>query len=379
MQKTIRVGIVGAGMMGKTHAEAVRRIPGVEVAALADTDPALAQSTCAALFIPACYTDAAEMIRAQRLDAVHVCTPNFAHFAVCKAAIEAGCAVYCEKPLANTAEEAQALCRLAQARGVPAAVNFNYRHNAIVQEMRQRAAAPDWGRTFLVYGHYLQDWMMYDDDYNWRCVPALGGPSRAVADIGSHWFDTVQFILDKRITRVYARLTTVLPARKKYARQAATFGRQSGGGCEVVPVATEDAGFILVEFEDGVLGNLTVSQVSGGHKNDFEIHVDGARYTMGWQQETPDRLLLGVREQGILRGYADPAMLHGAAKAYATLPGGHVVGWNDALKNAVAQFYDYLRNGGQPRFADFARGAAIVRLVDACLESSARDRWVDVT
>ncbi len=378
MQKTIRVGIVGAGMMGRTHVEALRRIPGVEVAALADPNADLAQKTCGELFIPHFYTDCGELLARETLDAVHVCTPNFAHFEVCKAVIEAGVNVYCEKPLANTYAEAQALCRLAQEHHVAAAVNFNYRHNAIVQEMRERAASPDWGRTFLVYGHYLQDWMMYENDYNWRCVPALGGPSRTVADIGSHWFDTVQFILNKRITRVYARLFTVLPTRKKYARQAATFCRQDGDSWEAVPITTEDAGFVLVEFEDGTLGNLALSQVSGGHKNDFEIHIDGARYAMGWQQETPDHLLLGVREQGTTLVYADPTMLHGRARRCATLPGGHVVGWNDALKNAIAQFYDYLRNGGEPQFADFARGAAIVKLVDACLESNAADRWVDV-
>lgn len=378
MQKMIRVGIMGAGMMGRTHLEALRRIPGVEVVALADPNAALAQKTCEELFIPRFYADCGELLAREALDAVHVCTPNFAHFEVCKAAIEAGVNVYCEKPLANTYAEAQSLCRLAQEHHVAAAVNFNYCHNAIIQEMRERVAAPDWGRTFLVYGHYLQDWMMYEDDYNWRCVPALGGSSRTVADIGSHWFDTVQFILNKRIARVYARLTTVLPTRKKYAQQAATFCRQSGGSYEVVPIISEDAGFILVEFEDGTLGNLTLSQVSGGHKNDFEIHIDGARYAMGWQQEAPDHLLLGVRERGTTLVYADPAMLHGRARRYATLPGGHVVGWNDALKNAIAQFYDYLRSGGEPQFASFARGAAIVKLVDACLESNAADHWIDV-
>lgn len=379
MQKIFRAGIVGAGMMGKTHVEALRRIPGVTVAALADPNGALAQKTCDEMFIPACYASCEEMLARENLDAVHVCTPNFAHYAVCKAAIEAGVNVYCEKPLANTYEEAASLCRLAEERHVAAAVNFNYRHNAIIQEMHERAAAADWGRTFLVYGHYLQDWMMYEDDYNWRCVPALGGGSRTVADIGSHWFDTVQFILGKKIVRVFAHLVTVLPTRKKYAQQAETFGRQAGGAYEQVAIASEDAAFVLVQFEDGTMGNLVLSQVSGGHKNDFEVHIDGARYTMSWQQEAPDQLLLGNRETGATLVRSAPETLHGRAKSYAALPGGHVVAWNDALKNAIAQFYAYLRSGGEKHFADFARGAAIVKLVDACLESNARSSWVEVS
>lgn len=378
MQKTIRVGIVGAGMMGKTHTEALRRIPGVEVAALADTNLTLAQKTCAEMFIPGVYTDAAEMIRTEHLDSIHVCTPNFAHYDVCRQAIEAGCNVYCEKPLANTYEEAKALCRLAEEHHVVAAVNFNYRHNAIVQEMHERVSCGDWGRTLLVHGHYIQDWMMYEDDYNWRCVPELGGSSRTVADIGSHWFDTVQFILGKKIVKVYAQLMTVLPTRKKYTQQAETFHQQTGSDYELVNIHSEDAAFILVQFEDGVMGNLVLSQVSGGHKNDFEIHVDGTHYAMSWQQEKPDQLLLGVREKGVTLVRSDPAMLHGRARSYATLPGGHVVAWNDALKNAIAQFYDYLRNPGEKHFADFARGADIVKLVDACLASNAKNCWVDV-
>lgn len=378
MQKQIRVGIVGAGMMGKTHTEALRRIPGVEVAALADTDRSLAQKTCEELFIPSVYTDAREMIQKEQLDSVHVCTPNFAHYDVCRLAIGMGCHVYCEKPLANTYEEAKSLCRLAEEHQVTAAVNFNYRHNAIVQEMHERVCSQDWGRTFLVHGHYIQDWMMYEDDYNWRCDPKLGGKSRTIADIGSHWFDTVQFILSKKIVRVYANLITVLPQRKKYAHQAQTFARQSGEDYQLTSIDSEDAAFIMVQFEDGTMGNLVVSQVSGGRKNDFQIHVDGSRYGMSWRQEYPDQLLVGERDTGTTLIHSAPDTLHGRAKRYASLPGGHVVAWNDALKNAIAQFYDYLRYGGEKHFADFTSGAAIVKLVETCLKSNEDECWVDV-
>lgn len=378
MQKTIRVGIVGAGMMGRTHTEALRRIPGITVAALADSNAALAQSTCEELAIPAWYGSYQEMLKHEELDAVHVCTPNFAHFEVCKAAMESGAHVYCEKPLGNTAQETARLCGLAQAHQVLAAVNFNYRHNAVIQDMRERLAAGDWGRTFLIHGQYIQDWMMYDADYNWRCVPDLGGPSRTIADIGSHWFDTVQFITGQKIVRVFACLMTVLPQRKKYAAQAATFQKQTGDAFQLVDIATEDAAFIMVQLADGVMGNLVLSQVSGGYKNGFSVSIDGSRYSMSWHQEAPDRLMIGDRERGTICIQAAPDTLRGQGARYASLPAGHVSGWNDALCNAIRSFYDELQGNANDRFARFSDGDYIVRIVDACLASSRSGTWEDV-
>lgn len=378
MQKKIRAGIVGAGMMGRTHTEALRRLPGVEVAALADSNTALAQKTCEELFIPACYGSYQEMIEKENLDVVHVCTPNFAHFEVCKAAIEAGVNVYCEKPLANTPEQTAALCALARQHGVLAAVNFNYRHNAVVQDMRERVQSEDWGRTFLIHGSYIQDWMMYDSDYNWRCVPALGGASRTVADIGSHWFDTVQYITGRKIVRVYAKLMTVLPQRKKFTAQAATFQKQSGDAFEWVDIDTEDGAFVLVQLEDGTLGNLVLSQVSAGYKNGLVVCVDGSRYSMTWEQETPDRLYIGDREAGRTCIQAAADSLHGMGAKYATLPSGHVVAWNDALRNAIGCFYSELRGVKNNNFARFDDGDYIVKIVEACLRSDRSGNWEDV-
>lgn len=378
MNKTIRAAIVGAGMMGKTHTEALRRIPGVEVVALADSNRDLAQKTAQELYIPSAYESYQEMFEHECPDVVHVCTPNFAHYEVCKAAIEAGIAVYCEKPLANTSEETAELTALAAKCGVPVAVDFNYRHNAIVQDMRERVKDPDFGKIFLIHGQYIQDWMMYDTDYNWRCIPALGGKSRTVADIGSHWFDTVQFITGKKIVRVLAKLITVLPQRKKFTQQAQTFQKQSGSDYELVDISTEDAGFILVELEDGTLGNLVLSQVSGGYKNGFVVSIDGSKYSMTWDQETPDRLLIGDREVGRIMIQASASALHGQGSSYAKLPAGHVVGWNDALCNAIESFYDALRGQSNNRFARFADGDRIVRIVEACLRSNATGLWENV-
>ena len=378
MEKIFRAGIVGTGMMGVLQAEALRRIPVVQIAAVTSRNLETAKSFCRERFIPHAYDNLEEMLEKEQLDVLHVCTPNNSHFEISKKALLSGVHVYCEKPLANSSEETEQLVTLAREKGLAAAVNFNYRHNAIVQDMHERVAGEEWGRTFFVHGRYIQDWLMYEDDYNWRCIPGLGGASRAVADIGSHWFDTVQFITGKKITRVFARLLTVHETRKQFETPATTFGKPSGDHPAMVRVDSEDAAFILVEFEDGTCGNAVVSQVSAGHKNDFAVNIDGSRYSMYWHQETPDRLLIGSRESGTTLIHSSPDTLHGSAIPYASLPGGHPVGWNDALTNAISQFYRYLREGGEPHFATFEDGHHIEKLLEACLESNRLGQWVDV-
>ena len=382
--KKMRIGIIGAGMMGKQHTEAARRIPGVEVVALADADMKLAEKTCKELCIPGCYGDYKEMLEKEQLDVVHNCTPNSLHYTINKDIIARGINVYCEKPLANTSEETSKLVRLADEAGVKAGVNFNYRQNAIVREMNERIQhtgeniAENWGHTFMVRGQYIQDWMMYDTDYNWRCDKAVGGGSRTIADIGSHWFDTVQFITGKKITRVYAELYTALEQRKRFRTQGITFASQSGDDFELVDIDTEDAAFILVEFEDRVKGAVTLSQISGGHKNDLEISIDGSNYSMTWKQEEADKLWIGDRKLGTVKKYAGAEMLRGDALRYATLPSGHPVGWADALRNGIREFYSAVRGSDKINYASFADGDYIVRIVEACLRSDREKKWVEV-
>ena len=373
-----KVAIIGAGMMGVQHTEALRRIPGIEVIALADKNRGLAEKSCASLAIPACYDDYIAMIEKEKPDAVHVCTPNFTHYSICKDAIGMGVNVFCEKPLANTMEEAQELAGLAKENGVICGVNFNYRHNAIVREMHERVAQEDWGDTFLVRGEYLQDWMLYDTDYNWRCVPELGGESRTVSDIGSHCFDTVQYILGKKIKRVFASLMTVYPQRKKFAHQANTFGKQRGTEFELVDITSEDAGIIMAEFEDGMKGMFTLSQISAGFKNSLKLCIDGSKYSMCWDQENVDKLVLGYREGGKKILYASSGDMTGSANDDINLAAGHPVGWADALKNSLNDYYRYIREGGEKKFTDFSDGMQIVNIVEACLKSNKTGQWVEV-
>ena len=322
------------------------------------------------------------MVKIEKPDVVHNCTPNHIHCEINSWLIEHGIPVYCEKPLGNNSIETRQLCNLAKEHQVLAAVNFNYRQNAMVQEMRARVHSTnpeeEWGRTFLVHGRYAQDWMMYDTDYNWRCIPEIGGPSRTVADIGSHWFDTVQHILGQKITRVNAQFIRVMDQRKKYEQQAQTFGGQSGSNYTFVDIESEDAAFINVQFENGVYGQVLLSQITAGAKNDLQIGIDGSRYSMSWKQEDADKLLIGHRERGSILKYASSDMLTGDAKQYATLPAGHAVAWHDALRNGISNFYAALRGSKNANYATIEDGDYIVRIVEACIKSNEIQDWVTI-
>lgn len=166
-----------------------------------------------------------------------------------------------------TAEEARELVALAEDAGVVHGVSFVYRQFAMVQQAAAMVRNGDVGRLFAAHGSYLQDWMLLETDYNWRVDSAQGGASRAVADIGSHWCDTVQFMTGRRIVEVMADLSIVWPTRKAPVAGDATFSQhRDNGAYEARPVDTEDLGSVLFRFDDGSKGCFTVSQVSAGEK-----------------------------------------------------------------------------------------------------------------
>jgi len=379
----VKVAVAGLGFIGTAHVEALRRVPGVEVVAAADANPAVAEKGARDLAIPRVYSDWRELLRDPEIQVVHNCTPNHLHYEINKAIILAGKAVLSEKPLTATAAEATELVALARERKVVNAVSFNYRHYPMVQQARAMVSSGELGTVRLAYGHYLQDWLLYETDYNWRIEPELGGPSRAIADIGSHWCDTVQHVLGQRITRVLADVATLVPQRVRPPEGSReTFTTGAGGG-ERVPVRTEDYATVIVEFDGGVRGAFTVSQVSPGHKNDLLFELAGTRAGVRWAQEDAERLWVGRRDQPNAVLMRDPGLIAGAARPFVHYPGGHGEGWPDALKNQMLQFYTFLQQGGdlladRPVFATFEDACYIVRIVEAILRSARTGTWADV-
>src|SRR5436305_11176792 len=269
MTDRIRAGIIGAGFMGAVHARAVRRSGGV-VSRVAAATPESSRSGAERLGAEFPGGTVEDVLTADDVDVVHVCTPNGTHGALVRAAIAAGKHVVCEKPLATTADEAAELLELAAAAGVTATVPFVYRFYPTVREARARVTEGATGPLRLLHGSYLQDWMAERTDDDWRVDAAAGGASRAFADIGVHWCDLVEFVSGHRILRLAARTLVAVPERG---------GRR---------VETEDAAVLLFETDSGAVGSVTVSKVSPGRKNRLWFSLDGAAESLTFDQENPE-------------------------------------------------------------------------------------------
>lgn len=378
----IRTGIIGSGMMGPIHTEALRRLGYVDVVALCEATEELARAKSAALHIGKGYCDFRKMIADPDVDVVHNCTPNAVHFEVTKAIIAAGKHVISEKPLAMNSKESSELVELADKAGVVNAIHFNYRNYPLVQNMRAMVKSGELGRLFLMHGSYLQDWLILDTDYNWRVEPGAGGDSRAVADIGSHWFDTVQFITGDPVVDVMADLATIHETRKKPKQAMETYAGKvlSADDYTEVPVATEDAATVLFRTASGAPGSLVVSQVSAGRKNRLYFELDYANGALEWNQEEPNMLWVGRRQRANESMIKDGSLLHPEVRPFAHYPGGHPEGYSEGPYNLFMQVYAHIASGakGKPTFSTFEDGHNEIAICEAILQSSRSRAWTKV-
>lgn len=380
---TVKAAIVGSGFAATSHVDALRRLPGVEVAAVVGRTVERARAFAARFGIPQALASVEDLLADDSILTVHNCTPNDVHAEINLALLEAGKHVLSEKPLGRTADEARAQARAAERAGVVAAVCFNYRHFPIVQHLRAVIRSGELGPVHLAHGGYLQDWLLYARDWSWRLDATRNGPSRAVADIGSHWLDLVQHVTGDPIVDVFATLGTVHEHRMRPENGSVqTFSRAGDTGLRY-RVDTEDFGMLMLRFASGARGTVTVSQVSAGRKNRLQLEIDAAEGALAWDQEDPGKLWLGYRDRPNEVLMRDPSLLRPAAAGLARLPGGHEEGWADALRNLVVDFYaalDAHETGGdyERTVASFAEGARLAELVEAVLESAEAEAWTPV-
>ncbi len=384
--QTIKTAVIGTGFIGPAHIEALQRVGGIEVVAIASREVERAKALAERYGISKVYDGWKEVIADQAVQVVHNCTPNNLHFEINKAAILAGKHIVSEKPLTMTSKESAELVKLAIKHGVVNAINFNYRFYPLIQHARAMVNKGQLGEIYLLHGHYLQDWLYYDTDYNWRLETAISGASRAVADIGSHWCDLVQFITGLKIESVFANLVTIHQTRKKPKRVLETFkGKEESAAqdYEKMPIKTEDAGIVMLQFENGARGVFTVSQVSAGRKNREWFEIDGSKKAIAWDQEEPNQLWVGYRERPNEIIIKDPSLLDETARKYAHYPGGHPEGYPDGPKNLFMNVYNFIRAGKDPRkdqpdFPTFADGYWEDKIIEAVLKSNKAKKWVAV-
>ena len=378
----IKVGIAGTGFIGPAHVEALRR-NNIPVIGLSEATAELAQKKAAEMGIEKAYPSYEAMIADPEITVVHLATPNYLHHAEAKVALLARKHVVCEKPLAMNSKESAELVKLAAEKKLVNAINFNLRFYPLVHQARDMVQSGELGQLYIMQGSYLQDWLLYATDWNWRLQPEIGGTLRAVADIGSHWLDLLTFISGLKVEEVYADFKTFLPTRKKPAKPVETFTGKVLQPSDYIdqPIHTEDYASILLHYENGARGVLTVAQVCAGRKNRLYFEIDGAKQSLAWDSEHPNDMWIGRRDgpNGMLM--KDPSLLTAETRQIVSYPGGHQEGFPDTFKQLQSKVYRYLQAGNmdaKPDFPTFADGHYEMLLCEAVERSAKEGCWMKV-
>ena len=352
----IKAGVVGLGFIGAAHVEAIRRLGYVDVVAVCDISKEQADLVQGSIY----YSNYEDILNDPSIDVIHNCTPNHMHYEINKMAIENGKHIFSEKPLTMNTYESRMLLDALERTPVYNAVNFNYRAYENVRRMREYVTEGIIGEPYIVHGSYLQDWLLFETDNNWRVDTKFGGTTRALSDIGSHWCDLAQYVMNAKITEVFADIQTKVPIR----------GGQT--------VTTEDYAAVLLRFENGTSGVFRVSQVSAGRKNFLEIEINGSMQSLHWNQEECDKLWMGFRDRDNTLGIRN-SVAHNKGIRHSSLPPGHAEGWSDGLRNNITSFYHDIGNekviGG---YATFCDGHEIMLVVEAILDSVHSGSWKKV-
>jgi predicted dehydrogenase len=381
-KQTIGVGVAGTGFIGPAHVEGLRR-NGIQVLGLAEQTREKAAQKAAELGIPRFYDSFEAMLADPEIDIVHLATPNLLHHPHAKAALLAGKHVVCEKPLAMTTIESAELVKLAAEKHLVNAINFNIRMYPMVQQARSMVQSGEIGDLFILQGSYLQDWLLFPTDWSWRLEPELGGTLRAVGDIGSHWLDLMTFITGLRVDEVYADFKTFHKTRKKPAKPVETFTGKMLQPSDYIdqPIFTEDYATILLHYENGVTGVLTVAQVCSGRKNRIFFEINGSKSSLVWDGERPNELWIGNRTAPNQLLLKDPSLLAPEARETAAYPGGHNEGFPDTFKQLYKKIYHYIFSGDfsqKPDFPTFADGHYEMVLCEAIERSAKEKAWIKI-
>ena len=364
----LNIALIGSGFMGRAHALAfaaadrtfdLPRAP--HVALLADRDLLKATAAAASLGIARASGDWREAIDDAGIDLVAIATPNRLHAPIAIAALEAGKAVYCEKPLATTIAESEAMTAAAAASGLPTAVGFTYLYNPMIVLARELIAGGEIGEVTAFRGIHAEDFMASADaSFNWRCEPDQAGG--ALADIGSHIIAMARHLVGD-IAVVSGRLHTAYPTR-----------RDAQGTDRTVTV--DDQMDAVIEFASGATGTLAASWIASGHKMGLAFEVSGTRGSIAFTQERFNELRLYRSGPGRTNGFtticAGPE--HGDYGAFCPAPG-HQIGYND-LKTIEVKAVVEAAAGLPSAAKSFADALAVERVADAIRRSHREGCWI---
>jgi predicted dehydrogenase len=376
----LNAAIVGLGFVGRAHLEGLRRL-NIPVRGVLASTPERGKKISEALGLPRTYSSLEELAADPSVQVVHLCTPNNLHFQEASQLLRARKHVLCEKPLALDSREAAALVSLAKEMGRVGGVAYNLRYYPLCQEARALIHKGAIGQVRLIHGSFLQDWLLYPTDWNWRLDPKLGGELRAVSDIGTHWLDLVTWMTRTTVSELCADLATVLPSRRKPKGRVETFQKVSNVETEEVLMSNDDYASVLLHFENDARGVMSVSQVSAGRKARLWFEIDGSEASLAFNSEEPNTLWIGRRDRASEVLPKDPALQSPESRGYAAYPGGHPEGYPDTFVQLFKDFYGYLAVGdlrAQRTFPTFATGHIELILCEAIAESAQKKSWISV-
>jgi predicted dehydrogenase len=386
--RQLRAGVIGTGFIGPVHVEALKRL-GVQVTAVCGSTRN-ARAMADKWGIPEVYGDYdyRAMYRSPSVDVVHITSPNKVHVEQSLAALAAGKHVICEKPLGMTAKETAKVVAAAKKKDSPVfAVNYMCRFFPAVLQMRAMVRRGDLGKIIHVQGHFFQDWLLKETDYNWRLLAREGGKLRAVGDIGTHWIDAVSFILGAKAEAVFAYVETFHKTRYRPTGEVQTFARIDARTMVPYRVDTEDFGSVLLKFVgtqhsfvNGVHANASISQVAAGRKCSLYLGIYGAKASVQWDLQHPNEIIVGRRDEPNQILQRATAGFSEDVAGFTDYPGGHPEGFPDSHKMHYRAVYEHIASGRKTPvlFATAEDGHHEVKLCEAVLKSSRARRWVKV-
>ena len=384
---TLAVGMVGHAFMGAAHSQAWRTAPRFfdlpltpTMAVVCGRDVERAAEAAARLGWAASETDWRRLVERDDVDLVDICTPGDTHAEIAIAALGAGKHVLCEKPLANSVAEAEAMTEAAESaagRGVRAMVGFTYRRVPAVALARRLVDEGRIGEIRHVRAQYLQDWIADPEaPLSWRLEKEKAG-SGALGDIGAHIIDLTQFITGDRITEVSGRLETFVkerPLPTEHSGLSGTAGEERGA------VTVDDAAAFLAQFTGGALGVFEATRFATGRKNAIRIEVNGSRGSLAFDFEDMNVLeLYDATEPDETAGFRR-ILVTEAVHPYVESwwPPGHGLGYEHGFTHQVVDFVRAIADGTDPH-PTFADGLQVQRVLAAVEASSDTRSWQEIS
>ncbi len=383
----LRAGVIGTGFIAPVHIEAIKRL-GVPVTAICGST-AGAKETAERWGIPEVYGDYdyKALLASPNVDVVHITSPNKLHVEQSLAALAAGKHVICEKPLGMDTKETNRLLKAAAKSDRVFAVNYVCRFFPAVLQMRAMVERGDLGRIIHVQGHFFQDWLLKDTDYNWRVLASEGGKLRAVGDIGTHWVDAVSFILGAKPEAVFATLETFHKTRRRPKGEVKTFVQTDPESMVPYEVDTEDFASVLLQFGEASHGyankvhaNASISQVAAGWKCSLGLGIYGTEGSVRWDLQQPNEIHVGRRDSpNQILQRATPGFMEDVA-GFTDYPGGHPEGFSDCHKMHYRAVYEHIATGGKTPilYATAGDGHDEIKFCEAVLKSHAGRKWVSI-